>query len=91
LGPDKKECQGCGTVTPIKKPKAQILGSRPLEHRLAVALGLLTESDEPVMFKHEGLKKKAQKGEHKFDPPPEYVQMKHDSTFGTLKDPKKIG
>lgn len=79
-------CQSCGHKLLPKQQQRQ-----SFENRLAEALGLITESDTPVKFKHEGLKKKAQKGEHKFDPPPEYVQMKHDNTFGTLQDPKKIG
>lgn len=59
------------------------------EDKIACALGLLKE-DKPVAFKHDGLKKKTASGAHKFDPPVEYVQMKHDNTWGTKSEQDKL-
>jgi hypothetical protein len=47
--------------------------------------------DEPVLFKHEGLRKKSQAGAHRFDKGIEYIQMEFDGKWGTKSKQDKLG
>jgi hypothetical protein len=73
-------CMGCGTLKDVRGT---------FEDRLKRALGLLSE-DKAIRFKHEGLAKKASKGAHKFDSPPEYFQLKYDGKWGSKADRSKL-
>jgi len=72
-------CSGCGN----KK--------RAIAKRLDEALGLMESVDEPVLFKHEGLRKKTQAGAHRFDKGVEYDQMEFDGKWGTKSKQDKLG
>ena len=76
----KWRCTRCGTSK---------VGTGTFESRLARALGLIRE-DKAILFKHEGLAKKASAGSHKFDAPPEYHQLKYDGKWGTKSSRNKL-
>ena len=64
---------------------------RAIARRLDEALGLMESVDEPVLFKHEGLRKKSQAGAHRFDKGVEYIQMEFDGKWGTKSKQDKLG
>ena len=66
----------CGS---IKKPVGAF------EAKLMEVLGLIMESDEPVFFKHDGLKKKTQAGAHRFDDGTEFTQTPYDGKWLSKK------
>lgn len=89
-------CPKCTKTTRHKKVGDQYkcpCGSvkKAIAKRLDEALGLMESVDEPVLFKHEGLRKKTQAGAHRFDKGTEYIQMEFDGKWGTKSKQDKLG
>ena len=93
---DNLYCARCGKTTRHKKVGDQYecpcgAVKKAIARRLDEALGLVESADKPVMFKHEGLRKKSQAGAHRFDKGVDYSQMEFDGKWGTKSKQDKLG